>query len=69
MSDRVPKHPTDEDIERYVRQNRDRIVEILRHSSDRFSRACAWTLLDRGLPDPELEELHRELEILQERDS
>jgi hypothetical protein len=68
MSERVPRQPTEEDIETYVRENRDQIVKILRHSSDRFSRACAWTLLDRGLPDPELAELQRELELLQKRD-
>jgi hypothetical protein len=68
MSERIPQQPTEDDIETYVQENRDQIVRILHHSSDHFSRACAWTLLDRGLPDPELAELQRELEHLLEQD-
>jgi hypothetical protein len=60
----IPDHPTDQDIESYVRQNRDAIVRVLRQSSDNFARACAWTLLDRGLP--ELTELRREFDRVQQ---
>lgn len=47
----------DIDPETYVQENRDRLVQIIRHSDDPFARACAWTMLDRYTPDREIDEL------------
>jgi len=55
------------DPETYVEENRERLVQIIRHSEDAFARACAWTLLDRYTPDRELEELHDELDAVSGR--
>lgn len=58
--------PTEDGIEQYAKENTDELVEIIRHSSDSFARAMAWTVLDRGLSDPEIEQLQREYEWLRE---
>lgn len=52
------------DAEEYVRENRERIVRVIRHSDDPFARACAWVLLDRYTPDRDLEELREELDAV-----
>jgi len=54
----------DTTIEEYARENREELVDILRHSSDSMGRAMAWTILDRGLSDPEFETLESEFEEL-----
>lgn len=48
------------DPEEYVRTHEDQLKNIIRHSSDQFARACAWTLLDRYSENPSLEELQME---------
>jgi len=59
---------TTDGVDQYAKENREQLVEILRHSSDSMARAMAWTVLDRGLSDPEFEQLEREFEqIKQER--
>jgi len=55
-----------DDIEAYVRDNRERLERVVRHSNDPYARACAWTILDAGSDQPELERLQEELEQLQE---
>lgn len=50
------------DPEEYVREHRERIVQVIRHSDDPFARACAWVLLDRYTPDRDLEDLRDELD-------
>lgn len=50
------------DPEEFVKENRERIVEIIRQSDDVFARACAWMLLDRYTPDMDAEELRREFD-------
>jgi hypothetical protein len=57
----------DIDPETYVQENRDRLVQIIRHSDDPFARACAWTMLDRYTPDREIDELHDELDSVTNR--
>lgn len=57
----------DIDPETYVQENRDRLVQIIRHSDDPFARACAWTMLDRYTPDQEIDELHDELDSVTNR--
>lgn len=57
----------DIDPEEYVQENRRRIIQVIRHSDDPFTRACAWTLLDRYTPNRELEELHEELDMVANR--
>ncbi|MGB9932911.1 hypothetical protein [Haloarcula amylolytica] len=56
--------PDDQTIEEYARENKEELIEILRHSSDTMGRAMAWTILDRGLSDPEFEQLEQEFEHL-----
>ena len=46
-----------ENPERYVRENREQLVHVLRHGSDEFARACAWTLLDRYCDDVAFEQI------------
>jgi len=55
-----------DDVEAYVQENREMLVRVLRHSNDEFARACAWTLLDEGSSEPELEQLQDELEAIRE---
>lgn len=57
----------DVDPETFVAENREQVVKVIRHSSDPFIRACAWTLLDRYSDDPDLEELHEELEEISKK--
>lgn len=59
--------PQSVDPEEYVRENREKVVAIIKNSDDAFTRACAWTLLDRYTPDREVEELEEELRAVLER--
>ena len=56
-----------DDIEQFVEENRESIKRVLRHSNNPYARACAWALLDAGSDDPDIEDLQRELNHLQER--
>lgn len=58
-----------DDPEAWAEQNRDRIVRVLRHSSNLHARACAWALLDHISEDPELEDLERELQQVKQADA
>lgn len=51
-----------ENPERYVRENRDRLRRVLRHSNDQMARAWAWALLDKYGEEPEIHDLKREFE-------
>ena len=51
----------------YVRENRKKIIGVIRNSDDAYTRACAWTLLDRYTPDKDIEDLKDELETLANR--
>jgi len=55
-----------DDVESFVNDNREMLERVLRHSNDSFARACAWALIDAGSDQPELEQLQRELDALQE---
>lgn len=57
----------DIDPETFVEENRERLVQIIRHSDDPFARACAWSMLDRYTPDREIDELHEELDNVTNR--
>ncbi len=57
----------DIDPETFVEENRERLVQIIRHSDDPFARACAWAMLDRYTPDREIDELHEELDNVTNR--
>lgn len=52
-------------LEEFVDQNREMLVRVLEHSSNEFARAAAWTLLDAGSDDPDIERLESELKTLQ----
>ena len=56
-----------ENIDDFVDENRESIERVLRHSNNSYARACAWALLDAGSDDPELEDLQRELDQLQQQ--
>ena len=56
------------DPEEFVRENREKILSIIHHSDDSFTRACAWTLLDRYTPDMDLGTLQEELEMVANRE-
>jgi predicted Zn-ribbon and HTH transcriptional regulator len=56
--------PTPDD---YVRENREKILAVIKNSDDPYTRACAWTLLDRHTPEKDLEELKDELDALVNR--
>lgn len=58
---------TDLDPDEYVRENREKIVAVIRNSDDAYTRACAWTLLDRHTPEKDLEELKDELDTIARR--
>jgi len=53
----------DIDPEEFVQENREQVIQVIRHSDDPFARACAWTLLDRYTPDQEVEQLREEFEL------
>jgi len=55
-----------DDPETFVRQNKEMLVRILRHSDNSYARACAWAILDAGTDDPEIEQLENELQQLKE---
>lgn len=61
------KDVSDINPEEYVEENRETIIKVIRHSSDSFARACAWTLIDRYSDDPDLDELHDELDAVAQR--
>lgn len=54
------------DPETIVREHHDMLVRVLRHSSDPYARACAWTLLDAGSDAPTLEQVEREIQQFKE---
>jgi hypothetical protein len=51
----------------YVRENRKKIIGVIRNSDDAYTRACAWTLLDRYTPDKDIEDLKDELDTIANR--
>ena len=57
----------DIDPEEYVQDNRENIIQVIRHSDDPFTRACAWMILDRYTPDRDFEDLHEELDAVARR--
>lgn len=60
---------TESDVnpEQLVEENREQILTLIRRSDDPFTRAAAWTLLDRYTPDNELDDIETELETVADR--
>lgn len=54
------------DPETIVDEHREMLVRVLRHSSDPYARACAWTLLDAGSDAPKLEQIESEIQTFKE---
>lgn len=50
------------DPEQYVDENRDLLVDVLRHGDDPYARACALILLKEGGSERDVEEIKREIE-------
>lgn len=48
-------------MEQYVTQNRDTLVEVLRHCDDNYTRACALAMLKNGGDARDIELVRREL--------
>lgn len=57
-----------EDLNEYVRKNRDTLVEIIKHGNDDFVRALALAAIVEYGGEPELERVRRELDRLDERE-
>jgi len=53
--------------EKFVKENRDSIIAVIRASDDPFTRACAWALLDKHTSDTDIDELHEELDSIAEQ--
>ncbi len=55
-----------ENPDRWVRENRDMLVRIIKHGDARFVRAAALATLVRYGDDPALHEVERELKLAKE---
>jgi hypothetical protein len=53
---------TDTDPDRYVRENRETLVRIIKHGNSKFARALALAALVEYGGDPAVEQLRRELD-------
>jgi len=53
---------TDTDLSTYVRENRDVIANVLRHSQDPYARACALALLVNGGTTRDVESVKQEVD-------
>ena len=51
-----------EDVNEFVDENIDFIVQVLKHSNDTYARACALVLLSRCSDVRKLDEIQRDLE-------
>lgn len=51
-----------QDLSTYVRENRDVIANVLRHSQDPYARACALALLVNGGTTRDVESVKQEVE-------
>jgi len=51
-----------DDLTDYVRENRNVIADVLRHSQDPYARACALALLKHGGTERDAELVKREVE-------
>lgn len=51
----------------YVRNSRERVLQVIKSSEDPYTRACAWALLDRYTPNEDIDQLHDELDELGRR--
>ena len=60
MTDDIP------DPEQWVNDNRDVLVDVIKHSADDFTRALALAFLTRHGGEPEIDQLERELEAAKE---
>ena len=57
---------TSPDPDTYVRENRETLVDIIKHGSDEFVRALALAALVEYGGEPELEKLRRELDRIED---
>ena len=53
-------------VEEFVEDHRQMLERVLRHSNSPYARACAWALIDAGSDAPDITQLQKELEVLQE---
>lgn len=54
-----------QDAKRYVRENRETLIEIIIHGSDQFVRALAFSALMEFGKDPDLEKLRQEIDRME----
>lgn len=59
----------DTEPDRYVRENRETLVRIIKHGNDDFIRALALAAIVEYGGEPEVETLRRELDRLEEEGS
>jgi hypothetical protein len=57
---------SDIDPDAYVRENKDTLVDVIKHSDDEFTRALAIIVLRDFGDDPNLDDVERELEAARE---
>ncbi|MFH5800441.1 hypothetical protein [Haladaptatus sp. CMAA 1911] len=62
----MSRFDTPQDARRWLKENQDTLVSILRHCDDEFARACALTALMHCGSDPDIEQVKHELELAQE---
>jgi len=62
----VSEITTAEDPERFVRENKEQLREIIRHGDDQWIRAACIALLVEYGEDPSLDQLRREIESARE---
>lgn len=52
----------------YIRENRETLVEIIKHSDDDFTRALAIIVLKRYGDEPDLDQVKKEIDVAREVD-
>lgn len=55
-----------EDPERYVRNNRETLLQVIRHGDDEFTRGLAIAALVKYGPDPSLATVKQDIERMEE---
>jgi hypothetical protein len=61
-------NPDNPGPERYVKENQETLIEVIKHSSDKFIRALAIAALIEYGDDPSAEQLLDEIESIREND-
>lgn len=67
MSDATQRiGPAPDDPETYVRNNRDRLLRVIRHGDDHFTQGLAIAALIEYGPDPSMEQVIEDIRRMEE---